>query len=327
MSSTRNATWRRPGVLAGAAPAPSWPEGVWNLVSSSRPWPSGVCTTAMSARTPSSPTTRSTQLPSTGSSPSSSSPSSTKNPVAAARSSTTTPTWSNHWIMASPPSRGRSWPLVSLGRSQRRVLDVAGPADFQNPGNRPASRSDPPGLGTERARGLVPANRSRGRHRDVARPVLGDPPVDPFPPAVQPLDLRLMVGRPRYLIRRHPPPAGPDDLIDRELPPHIADRDDVVEPGVRHEDHVGVGAGRDGGDRPARTRREQVGHIPGPFGQIRAPHVLQPPDPAPPPARGPVPALGEDDQRAALVQPPGQPRDLLGEDVLAGLARLDPHVR
>ena len=96
---------------------------------------------------------------------------------------------------------------------------------------------------------------------------------------------------------------------------------------MRHEDHVGVGAGRDGGDRPARARREQVGHIPGPFGQIRAPHVLQPPDPAAPPARGPVPALGEDDQRAALVQPPGQPRDLLGEDVLAGLARLDPHVR
>jgi hypothetical protein len=39
--------------------------------------------------------------------------------------------------------------------------------------------------------------------------------------------------------------------------------------------------------------------------------VLQPPDPAPPPARGPVAALGEDDQRAALVEPPGQPRDLL----------------
>ena len=94
-----------------------------------------------------------------------------------------------------------------------------------------------------------------------------------------------------------------------------------------HEDHVGVRAGRDGGECPARARGEQVGHIPGPFGQIRAPQVLQPPDPAAPPARGPVPALGEDDQRAPLVEPPGQPRDLLGEDVLAGLARLDPHVR
>jgi hypothetical protein len=129
-----------------------------------------------------------------------------------------------------------------------------------------------------------------------------------------------MVSVPRYLIRRHPPPAGPDDLVDRELPPHVADRDDVVEPGVRHEDYVGVRAGRDGGKRPAGARGEQVGHIPGPFGQIRASRALQPPDPAPPPARGPVPALGEDDQRAALVELPGQPGDLLGEDVLAGLA-------
>jgi hypothetical protein len=62
--------------------------------SSSRAWPSGVCSMAISDRTPSSPTTRSTQRPSTDPSPCSSSPSSTKNSIAAARSSTTMPTWS-----------------------------------------------------------------------------------------------------------------------------------------------------------------------------------------------------------------------------------------
>ena len=129
-----------------------------------------------------------------------------------------------------------------------------------------------------------------------------------------------MVGRTGHGIIRYPPPPGPDDLIDWELTPHVADRDDVVQPGVRHEDHVGVRAGGDGGERPAGARREQVGHIPGPFGQIRAAQALQPPDPAAPPARGPVPALGEDDQRAPLVKPAGQPGDLLSEDVLAGLA-------
>src|SRR6185437_14645926 len=87
----------------------------------------------------------------------------------------------------------------------------------------------------------------------------------------------------------------------RELTPHVGSCDDVVEPGVRREDHVGVRAGRDGGERPAGARREQFGHIPGPFGQILAARLLQPPDPAPPPARGPVPALGEDDQRAYLT--------------------------
>ena len=136
-----------------------------------------------------------------------------------------------------------------------------------------------------------------------------------------------MVGRTRYGVTRHPPPPGPDDLIDRELTPHVGSCDDVVEPGVRYEDHVGGRAGRDGGERPAGAWRQQVRHIPGPFGQIGASRLLQPPDSAAPPARGPVPSLGEDDQRAPLLQAPGQPGDLLGEDVLAGLARLDPHVR
>ncbi len=61
--------------------------------------PSGVSTIAISARTPSSPTTRSTQPPSTGPSPYSLSPSSPKNAVAAVRSSTTMPTCSMRWIV------------------------------------------------------------------------------------------------------------------------------------------------------------------------------------------------------------------------------------
>jgi len=52
--------------------------GLWNFISSSRPWPSGVRIIATSTRTPSSPTTRSAQRPSTAASPSSSRPTSTK---------------------------------------------------------------------------------------------------------------------------------------------------------------------------------------------------------------------------------------------------------
>jgi hypothetical protein len=63
---TLRARWRIPAVLAGACRLPPWSEGEWNFVSSSRLWPSGVCIIATSARTPSSPTTRSTERPSTG---------------------------------------------------------------------------------------------------------------------------------------------------------------------------------------------------------------------------------------------------------------------
>ena len=81
-----------PGTFTGALGALLVATGVWNVDSSTRPWPSGVRTKAMSARTPSSPTSWSTHSPSTVASPSSSRPSSTKNAIAAARSSTTTPT-------------------------------------------------------------------------------------------------------------------------------------------------------------------------------------------------------------------------------------------
>jgi hypothetical protein len=90
-----------PGCLgdAGACRLSPWFDGEWNFVSSSRPLPSGVCSIAASARTPSSPTIRSTQRPSTDPSPCSTSPSSTKNSVADARSSTTMPTCSIRWIV------------------------------------------------------------------------------------------------------------------------------------------------------------------------------------------------------------------------------------
>jgi hypothetical protein len=71
---------RRVPVAAGTPRA-------WNLISSSRPWPSGVSTIAYSTWTSSSATLRSTQPPSTDPLPCSLSPSSTKNAVAAARSS------------------------------------------------------------------------------------------------------------------------------------------------------------------------------------------------------------------------------------------------
>jgi hypothetical protein len=56
---------RRPNVFAGAFGSAVVALGLWNFVSSSRPWPSGVRTSATSARTSSSPTTRATHSPST----------------------------------------------------------------------------------------------------------------------------------------------------------------------------------------------------------------------------------------------------------------------
>jgi hypothetical protein len=84
MPSTTNMMRRRPSALAGARSGSALTAGgVWNLVSSTRPWPSGVRIMVRSARTPVSPTVRSTHGPSTCVSPSSSIPSSAKNAVAA----------------------------------------------------------------------------------------------------------------------------------------------------------------------------------------------------------------------------------------------------
>jgi hypothetical protein len=79
-----------PSVFAGALSGSALTAGgVWNFDSSTRLCPSGVRSIAMSARTPSSPTTLSAQGPSTVVSPSNSIPSSVKKALAASRSSTT----------------------------------------------------------------------------------------------------------------------------------------------------------------------------------------------------------------------------------------------
>ena len=78
---------------------------------------------------------------------------------------------------------------------------------------------------------------------------------------MEPLHLGVVGGGPRYRVVRDAPPAGFDELVDREVPLDIPGADDVVEPGVRHEDHVGVRAGRDGGQRPAGPQRKQVRYV------------------------------------------------------------------
>src|SRR2546421_11292448 len=128
-----------------------------------------------------------------------------------------------------------------------------------------------------------------------------DPCVDTLPPVVEPSDLRLMVGAPGPLAGEYPPPLRADGLVHLQVPPAISDCDDLVEPGMGDEDHVGVGAGGDGRERTAGTRREQVGHVACAGGQIVAASLFQLPD-APLPTTGrPFAALGEDHQRTALV--------------------------
>lgn len=182
MSSTANMMRRMPSVFAGAFGSALPAVGVWNFVSSSREWPSGVRTIATSTRTSSSPTTRSTQRPSTAASPSSSRPSSTKNAVAASRSSTTTPTWSIRWIvMLSLLGVVRPrWPHLPLGRSRQAVLDILGHVvRSRHPPHWPACRSPgwcPPCAGSPRPRTcltddrvLAAAGGNRHRRRRACR--------------------------------------------------------------------------------------------------------------------------------------------------------------
>src|SRR4051794_33641012 len=106
MSSTANMMRRMPSVFAGAFSGSAVTAGgVWNFVSSTRPWPSGVRIMAMSARTSLSPTTRSTTPTGAGASPSSSIPSSAKNAFAASRSSTTMRTLSIRRVVISPEQK------------------------------------------------------------------------------------------------------------------------------------------------------------------------------------------------------------------------------
>src|SRR5499426_197747 len=134
MSSTANMMRRMPsvftGVFFGSALTAA---GAWNLSSSSRPWPSGVRIIAISHRTFSSPTTRSTQRPSTGISPSNSIPSSTKNAFAASRSSTTMRTLSIRLSVTSflphltGDARTCRWRITGTLSGQGRATRARGP--------------------------------------------------------------------------------------------------------------------------------------------------------------------------------------------------------
>src|SRR5262245_8860626 len=106
ISSTANMMRRMPSAFAGASSGSALTAGgAWNLVSSTRPWPSGARIMVMSARTSLSPTVPSTQGPSPCVSPSSSIPSSAKNSFAASRSSTTMRTLSIRWSVISREHR------------------------------------------------------------------------------------------------------------------------------------------------------------------------------------------------------------------------------
>src|SRR5690348_13670449 len=100
-----------------------------------------------------------------------------------------------------------------------------------------------------RGRGLVAGQQGRtgsrrgGRGGRAGRAVLRYPLVDPLPPGVEPLQLRLVAGRAWYRVVRHPPPARLDDLVDREPRPDVTEADDVVQAGMGDEDDVGIGAG------------------------------------------------------------------------------------
>src|SRR5262245_42334347 len=134
MSSTANMMRRMPSVFTGAFFGSALTAaGAWNLSSSSRPWPSGVRIIAISHRTFSSPTIRSTQRPSTGISPSNSIPSSTKNAFAASRSSTTMRTLSIRLSVTSflphltGDARTCRWRITGTLSGQGRATRARGP--------------------------------------------------------------------------------------------------------------------------------------------------------------------------------------------------------
>lgn len=85
-----------------------------------------------------------------------------------------------------------------------------------------------------------------------------------------------------------------DPAVDPLLP--VAEADDVVQPGVRHEDHVSLGAGLDRRHRTARAAAAAGSLFPGARGQVRTALLFDPPDAATPAVRRPVGAL-ENHQR------------------------------
>ena len=62
------------------------------------------------------------------------------------------------------------------------------------------------------------------------------------------------------LLARHLPPAHDDPLVHRQLAPHVADGEQVVEPGVGDQHDVGVRGRVERGEEAAGPRRQHVGH-------------------------------------------------------------------
>jgi hypothetical protein len=88
--------------------------------------------------------------------------------------------------------------------------------------------------------------------------------VDALPPAEQPLDLVLSVGR--YLGAGYLPPLHQQPLVHRQLAPHVADGEHVVHPGVGDHHDVGRRRSLERGQESPGPRREHVGHRLGALG-------------------------------------------------------------
>jgi hypothetical protein len=155
----------------------------------------------------------------------------------------------------------------------------------------------------------------------------GDPGIDAPPPVIKPAELCLVVRVARHVGGLDAPPVRADEDVAGQAMPHVADADQPVQAGVRHEDHVRDRAGGDGGERPAQARREDVRHGGGTFGQVVAVAAAQPGDRAAPALRGPVAAFGEDEQGAAWVEAGGQAADQVSVRRRAAALFADERVR
>jgi len=130
----------------------------------------------------------------------------------------------------------------------------------------------------------------------------------------------------RHLVGGHPPPCRLHHVVHRQAAPQVAHADEPVQPGVRHEDHVGFGTAGDGRQGSAGPRRQQVRHGASAVGQVMVARLVQPADPAVPPARCPVTPLREDHQCGVALQPPGQALDLLDKLAIPGTAAAHEHI-
>ena len=154
-----------------------------------------------------------------------------------------------------------------------------------------------------------------------------NPGIDALPPVIEPAEPRLVVRVARHVGGPDTPPVRPDEDVAGQALPDVADADQPVQAGVRHEDHISGRAGVDRRECPAQARREDIGHRGGTFGQVVAVAAVQPGDRAAPPLRGPVAAFGKDEQGAAWVEAGGQAADQVGVVTCAAALFADERVR